>query len=743
MAERIVPNPSLTAVATPVDRFVAPLRQQAAPSNTMLELGKALQSVNPAIQGYIQQRYTDKAQTEEAQGQLAESYIDPSVELEKNRQGWNEVINRQRQADKATGRNTADKLAAASPHFRRGIYKARAARLGRGLDDYLSMAYSRNPTLEYNGQTVQLHDVDDQAALQMWVQQQTNDYVERFGLNELDPVLVAEVFSPFAAAAQEKIAGTHTGLRLDRYQTEYLEEMSAGVGIALTSETGNSEADVFLRRLIGAESGGRRDVVNPLGYTGLFQFGAERLADFNRATGKSYTLADLKGEGSEARQHEVARWHIADIDATIDAEGFLDKGWSRDGLRAVAHLGGKGGMKQFVMTGGEYNPDDGYIHPKTGKKVKGTKLSDYYNRFASAAGELQDRMDAAVRDGVNPSKVNTAIVDGVITESITARDETMLDVLDQIDAGSGPLGNIGWVKQKVAAARDRITDLAYQDEQRERTRTAWEREETARSIMVDVFPNLINDPINYDPTEAYNAALASGNPELAKSIYTMQKSMAEDAYKITTDPVVFTDLRRRIAMTSDPRELNQIVLDASHYVNTGLLSASDFASLVDDRETRQRYANFFDNSEVNSEFRWLESTIKDRFAVLDENGFTTRGGYEESKMARDRAHSLFKNWLAKNPDATLPDAQEAAREIVNSIADDKRFVNTSPEAPTPQKMQQATPTIDIQNLEPATIEFFQTPDGAAKLGDLAKALGMSPNELGAKLGIFGNNTNDR
>ena len=64
------------------------------------------------------------------------------------------------------------------------------------------------------------------------------------------------------------------------------------------------------------------------------------------------------------------QWHIADIDKTITKIPGSDK-MSLDGLRAVAHLGGKGGMKKYVTTGGKYNPADQF----------GTRLSDYYNKF--------------------------------------------------------------------------------------------------------------------------------------------------------------------------------------------------------------------------------------------------------------------------------------------------------------------------------------------------------------------------
>ena len=61
----------------------------------------------------------------------------------------------------------------------------------------------------------------------------------------------------------------------------------------------------------------------------------------------SFTQDEFKA--NSALQDKVAAWHIADIDKTIDGLGLNTDGYDRDGLRAVAHLGGKSGMKQFVQ----------------------------------------------------------------------------------------------------------------------------------------------------------------------------------------------------------------------------------------------------------------------------------------------------------------------------------------------------------------------------------------------------------
>lgn len=137
----------------------------------------------------------------------------------------------------------------------------------------------------------------------------------------------------------------------------------------------------FRNALAASESGGDYGVVNDLGYTGRYQFGDARLTDFRRATGLDFTMDQFRND--PRLQEQAYAWHIADIDRAIQANG-LDQYIGKtingvpitlDGLRAMAHLGGVGGMTKFVTTGGVYNPAD----------ANGTSLSDYGMKFAEQA----------------------------------------------------------------------------------------------------------------------------------------------------------------------------------------------------------------------------------------------------------------------------------------------------------------------------------------------------------------------
>ena len=133
----------------------------------------------------------------------------------------------------------------------------------------------------------------------------------------------------------------------------------------------------FRNKLEASESSGRSDAEITLDdgrrFVGKLQFGEARLKDYQDETGTSFSQDEFKDNVD--LQERVAAWHIKDLDKAIDAMGDDAKGYSRDGLRAVAHLGGVGGMKKYVKSKGQYNPSD----------QLGTSLDDYYNKFSGEA----------------------------------------------------------------------------------------------------------------------------------------------------------------------------------------------------------------------------------------------------------------------------------------------------------------------------------------------------------------------
>lgn len=115
-------------------------------------------------------------------------------------------------------------------------------------------------------------------------------------------------------------------------------------------------------------------------FVGKYQFGEARLGDYKEATGESFTQEEFRLDPN--LQDKVANWHFGGIDKKIDSLGDLTKGYSRDGLRAVAHLGGKYGMEKWLKGKEKLLTDkDGKLIEYTPSDSLGTSLDKYYNKF--------------------------------------------------------------------------------------------------------------------------------------------------------------------------------------------------------------------------------------------------------------------------------------------------------------------------------------------------------------------------
>ena len=151
------------------------------------------------------------------------------------------------------------------------------------------------------------------------------------------------------------------------------------MGLKLTPRVQPSD-NTFIDRLIKSESGGNPNasitIKDGRTFAGLGQFGTARLKDLGM--GETFTYDQyLKNENN--LQRTILDRHIADIDRQIERdnlgqyEGKTIGGVpiNRQSMYAMAHLGGYGGMKKFIESGGTSNPSD----------ELGTSLRDYGIKF--------------------------------------------------------------------------------------------------------------------------------------------------------------------------------------------------------------------------------------------------------------------------------------------------------------------------------------------------------------------------
>jgi len=149
-----------------------------------------------------------------------------------------------------------------------------------------------------------------------------------------------------------------------------------------------------------SQGSGGYNAENSEGYVGKYQFGNDRLKDFRKATGQDFTMEQFKA--SPALQEEAVQWHRGDILDYAKTKG-LDKLYGTevggvlvndDSIMAMAHIGGKLGMREFLESGGSEDENQA--------DSNGTSIRDYGMKFS---GQLQP--------DYSPGAVTTTNLDGV------------------------------------------------------------------------------------------------------------------------------------------------------------------------------------------------------------------------------------------------------------------------------------------------------------------------------------------
>jgi len=173
-------------------------------------------------------------------------------------------------------------------------------------------------------------------------------------------------------------------------------------GSASQGVTNRQARSAFEDEMSMSESSGR---VNELGtdtkgrkFGGEFQLGKLRLQDYNEIYGTNFTpetFAQLEKKDQKA----INDWHFRDISTFIRNEG-LDEfvGEEINGtvlteasLIAIAHLGGKTGLRNYLTSGGEKNPHDESKNPDG--TIAKTYLSDYAEKFADTSFMMEESGD--------------------------------------------------------------------------------------------------------------------------------------------------------------------------------------------------------------------------------------------------------------------------------------------------------------------------------------------------------------
>jgi hypothetical protein len=242
-------------------------------------------------------------------------------------------------------------------------------------------------------------------------------------------------------------------------------------------------------RLMQRESSGKPDAQNKLGYAGLYQFGAPRLADLgiyapgegekvdskerggwsgNKWSGtfnipgypEVKTIDDFKAN-PEAQNAAFGR-HMELTDAEIEKHGLSKYigqkvggvDITEDGLRAMIHLGGVGGAKKALESGGKVNPADD----------NGTSVLEYAKLGVPGKGEgeirVADATGARLPKYVNlsPKRRQALLYKARQSLSYDMQDQIKSDRQMALETGEVPKGEDGLTTLQRAARYGILND---------------------------------------------------------------------------------------------------------------------------------------------------------------------------------------------------------------------------------------------------------------------------------------------
>ena len=176
--------------ARPVDTFVAPPSVQ--PKSSVEELAEILQSINPAIQSFLETRFKKEVEKEEAEGaelaieQAATNFKDISKSIKKT-----------------NGEDAARQLIGGSIFADRAYQKTKAEILGNNLASTLSNSYA---TTQIDGKSLNSFALDSEQ-FQTWLSGERSKVVDQ--LSDINPTYVSKYFLPKLADATATVTSSH------------------------------------------------------------------------------------------------------------------------------------------------------------------------------------------------------------------------------------------------------------------------------------------------------------------------------------------------------------------------------------------------------------------------------------------------------------------------------------------------------------------------------------------------------
>jgi hypothetical protein len=348
------------------------------------------------------------------------------------------------------------------------------------------------------------------------------------------------------------------------------------------------------------------------------------------------------------------------------------------------------------------------------------------------AGAIDVLNDSGIRQGRDKGALNRTTVEAVAAAAVEFDDPTLghkaLDLLTQVKAGSGAVGDTKYGSETVQKARKEIDEKAWTTNQRRIAAEKQEREVRTRDILGGAVKALSEDP-NASLKGFVNAAQEADLPELIPDLANLQRNSNLLEYK--TDENIKRDLYSRIWTIADGEQGYVTEQTIVATLRRQSLTTEDANWLIDQLK-KSREARVGKGKEIFDDYNFRQelSNFPARFADIWGN----IGGADGDKKALAEA-TFRQKWFELHASGEAQKMSEKDKitwlsDTASSVVGRQRGIENKQfgKVPAPQ----LTPTKDVQKVLPKELVLTELDLRGALGGKMSPALKAQLQSLGLK-----------
>lgn len=332
-----LPQAQLSAVARPVDTFVAPAQTWRSEGDGLMEAAKALQELNPKLQAWFQQEKQDQE----------EAATDYGYNLNKNRESFNGYMKRLEQEDP----DKFEQIKGLNPHVQRGFNQAFLEGKAMNYSMALSRDLANNPMVAEKDEAtgaerqISVFAAKDPAAIQTWLTDHRQKWAGENGLNDIDQRDLKEFFNPKATAMEMQVVTK----RATEWQNQFYDKLGEQVqqnaiqGITAVyqgTDMSNPEEVSTSAKAAGLLMSRALNTARDHGYTEMGKLGnalikaVTAMAEDTRNPQMLDALNHVEtSPGSYLGKTAAGQDAIAQTRFNIEKRNHTEEGWRRDTIR--------------------------------------------------------------------------------------------------------------------------------------------------------------------------------------------------------------------------------------------------------------------------------------------------------------------------------------------------------------------------------------------------------------------------